>query len=156
MDIKKTNAAQTTKTYNRDQIENETQNIYEAISIISKRADQITDNVLVIEDMLFDFDKYSIKPQYKNLLDRLSEIIKDNKKYTQISIIGHTDNVGDNSYNLDLSKKRAKSIYQALLERGVDANRLSTVGYGEDKPKESNKTRKGRIANRRVEFKVVE
>ena len=61
-----------------------------------------------------------------------------------------------NAFNDKLSLDRANEVKSHLVDKGVDANRLSTVGYGEDKPKESNKTRKGRIANRRVEFKVVE
>ena len=60
------------------------------------------------------------------------------------------------AFNNKLSLDRANEVKSHLVDKGVDANRLSTVGFGEDKPKESNKTRKGRIANRRVEFKVVE
>ena len=58
--------------------------------------------------------------------------------------------------NKKLSLERAENVKSHLVSKGVEADRLSTAGYGEDNPKESNATRKGRIANRRVEFKVVE
>ena len=75
---------------------------------------------------------------------------------TNFLIEGHTDTSGPKSFNNKLSLDRANEVKDHLVEKGVDSNRLSTVGYGEDKPKESNSTRKGRIANRRVEFKVSE
>ncbi len=69
---------------------------------------------------------------------------------------GHTDSVGPADYNLKLSDDRAHSVRQALIERDVDAGRMEAIGYGESKPIASNKSRKGRAANRRVEFKIVQ
>ncbi len=75
---------------------------------------------------------------------------------TNFSIEGHTDSSGPKAFNKKLSLERAENVKSHLVSKGVEADRLSTAGYGEDNPKESNATRKGRIANRRVEFKVVE
>ncbi|MAZ58719.1 MAG: hypothetical protein CMP56_04890 [Flavobacteriales bacterium] len=108
--------------------------------------------VLVIEDMLFDFDKYSIRAENYHLIDRLVEIIKDNKQYSKISIIGHTDNVGTQNYNLELSKKRAKSIYNMLLKKGVNSENLKFDGKGESFPLFDNNWDNNRHKNRRVEI----
>ena len=111
-----------------------------------------TNPIITLEDMLFDFDKYSIRAENNHLLDRLFEIIKDNKQYNQIKIIGHTDNVGTEAYNLDLSKKRAQSIYDALIKRGVSSSRISHLGKGESIPIFNNQTELNRQKNRRVEI----
>jgi outer membrane protein OmpA-like peptidoglycan-associated protein len=71
-------------------------------------------------------------------------------------IEGHTDNRGDAAMNLDLSKRRAASVRIWLEQHGVEGNRLESEGYGLTKPIESNDTDAGRLANRRVEFKILE
>jgi outer membrane protein OmpA-like peptidoglycan-associated protein len=75
---------------------------------------------------------------------------------TTFVIEGHTDTTGPKAFNQKLSEGRANSVRKFLVEKGIAPDRLSAVGYGEDKPSSSNKTRKGRESNRRVEFKVVE
>ena len=75
---------------------------------------------------------------------------------TDFMIEGHTDTSGPKVFNQKLSEMRANAVKEYLVKKGIDETRLSTVGFGEDKPAESNSTRKGRISNRRVEFKVVE
>jgi len=75
---------------------------------------------------------------------------------TNFSIEGHTDTSGPKAFNQKLSEERADKVKSHLVEKGVEESRLSTKGFGEDNPKVSNDTRKGRIENRRVEFKVVE
>jgi Outer membrane protein and related peptidoglycan-associated (lipo)proteins len=75
---------------------------------------------------------------------------------TNFLIEGHTDSSGPKAFNKKLSLERAENVKSHLVSKGVEGDRLSTAGFGEDNPKESNNTRKGRIANRRVEFKVVE
>ncbi len=71
----------------------------------------------------------------------------------QLSVEGHTDNIGTEAYNLDLSKRRAAAVKQALVERyHITANRLATVGFGASRPKEGNDTLAGRARNRRVEL----
>ena len=74
----------------------------------------------------------------------------------KIEIDGHTDNVGSDSYNLQLSQNRAKSVYDYLISSGIPDNRLSFKGFGKTLPIASNENEQGRSANRRTEFKVIE
>ena len=71
--------------------------------------------------MLFNFNKHDIKKSNIKLLDRLAELINDNKDYN-IKILGHTDNSGDDIYNLNLSE--TKAIYDEMIKRGVDSERM--------------------------------
>ncbi|MGY8989897.1 MAG: OmpA family protein, partial [Flavobacteriales bacterium] len=92
-----------------------------------------------------------IKFSNHNVLDRLTEVIEDNKEYN-IQIVGHTDNVGGVEYNQTLSEKRAEAIFNVLLKRGVSTDRLSFVGLGESNPFVENTTDLNRKKNRRVEI----
>ena len=74
----------------------------------------------------------------------------------KIEISGHTDNVGDDNYNQNLSEKRAKSVVNALVALGIGTSRLEYKGYGENDPVASNLTAEGKAENRRTEFKVLE
>ena len=96
-----------------------------------------------------------IKPEAFDILMAVYDLMT---KYgnTDFLIEGHRDTSGPKVFNDKLSLDRANEVKSHLIEKGVDSDRLSTVGYGEDKPKVSNSTRKGRITNRRVEFKVVD
>ena len=78
-----------------------------------------------------------------------------NSAGVKFEIGGHTDNVGNDAYNQQLSEKRAKSVYDYLIARGVDANSLKYKGYGKSAPIGDNSTAEGREANRRTELKVV-
>ena len=73
-----------------------------------------------------------------------------------IAIEGHTDNIGSDASNLDLSKRRAASVMQYLIDHGIDASRLTSEGYGMTQPIADNKSAKGREQNRRVEMKILE
>lgn len=97
-----------------------------------------------------------ILPDSAPLLDQVASTIISNPKLKVIRIEGHTDDQGDDAYNLDLSQRRAGSVVRALVDRGVEAGRLKAVGYGETKPIESNKKPAGRARNRRVEFMIEE
>ncbi|MEW5738062.1 MAG: OmpA family protein [Myxococcota bacterium] len=97
-----------------------------------------------------------ILPDSAPLLDEIASTILANPKLKMIRVEGHTDDQGDDAYNLDLSQRRAGSVVRALLERGVEASRLKAVGFGETKPLESNKKPAGRAKNRRVEFMIEE
>ena len=102
----------------------------------------------------FELNKSDITPNVASILDLISPIIK---KYANSNFLieGHTDTSGPKAFNQVLSERRAESVKSYLVSSGIAETRLSTVGYGEERPAQSNKTRKGRIANRRVEFKVV-
>ena len=71
-----------------------------------------------------------------------------------VEIEGHTDNVGSEIHNLKLSENRAKAVYDFLVVNGIDANRMSYIGFGENQPLASNKTDEGRSRNRRTAFRV--
>jgi outer membrane protein OmpA-like peptidoglycan-associated protein len=90
----------------------------------------------------------------KPALDKLAEVLK-NKPLWKLEISGHTDNVGDDNGNLVLSKKRAEALKNYLISKGINADRLVTLYFGETKPIADNNTPEGRKKNRRVEMKIV-
>ena len=100
----------------------------------------------------FDFDKATIRNDSKGLLDEIATAMGNNPLWT-LQITGHTDSIGDASYNQKLSQQRANSIKSALVKRGVAAGRLTTAGAGASDPVASNKTLQGRAQNRRVVLK---
>lgn len=105
-------------------------------------------------DINFELEKYNIDSQDVQRLSTVLKVLLANGN-ANISIEGHADNTGEESYNNPLSKNRSTSIKDYLVNLGIDANRLSTKAFGESMPKASNDTEEGRAINRRVEFKVV-
>lgn len=103
--------------------------------------------------IFFDFNSYVLKAESHKPLDDAAAILK---KYSDLSFVieGHTDNVGADAYNLNLSKERAKSVMNYLVSKGVSATKISSVGYGEAKPTATNDTEEGKAKNRRVEIKA--
>lgn len=116
--------------------------------------EQAADLPMVIEvtDVLFEFDKYSIRQEFVPELDRWAEFFINNPKETA-EIYGHTDSVGTPEYNQVLSEKRAQAIVDYLVGKGVAADRLTAKGFGEHEPVDINETKEGRQKNRRVEMK---
>ncbi len=111
-----------------------------------------TSGKIDIYGIYFDFDSDRIKPESEPVLREIAKVMTDNPTWT-LSVAGHTDNVGGDSYNLDLSKRRSASVKQALVTRyKVAPARLETSGYGASSPKATNKTLEGRAQNRRVEL----
>ena len=102
----------------------------------------------------FDTGKVNIKPNFNPVLSDIASVMS---KYpeTKIEVQGHTDNVGSNSDNLQLSQLRAQNVSSALSAQGVDSSRIKAVGYGESMPAATNDTPAGREANRRVEIKII-
>jgi outer membrane protein OmpA-like peptidoglycan-associated protein len=90
------------------------------------------------------------------MLQEIVNLLKANPSIKKMMIEGHTDSDGPAPYNLKLSDQRAASVRAWLVQHGVEANRLDSHGYGEEKPIDDNNTAKGRAANRRVEFKITE
>jgi outer membrane protein OmpA-like peptidoglycan-associated protein len=84
----------------------------------------------------------------------VAAIIANHPELPSITIEGHTDDRGDDAYNLDLSQRRAEAVRRFLIGKGIDGARLEAKGYGETKPIKPNDTNANRSANRRVEFKV--
>lgn len=109
---------------------------------------------VVLNNIFFDTDKFALKDESNKELQKLYTFLADNKDL-RIEISGHTDNVGDAKYNLELSKNRAKSVYQYLVDQGIASDRLSYNGYGDTQPIADNSNKEGRAANRRTTFTVL-
>jgi OOP family OmpA-OmpF porin len=105
-------------------------------------------------DAFFDFDKAVLKPEGRAKLDDLISKIKDINLEVIIAV-GHTDAVGNDSYNQRLSVRRAEAVKSYLVSKGIEKNRVYTEGKGEKQPVADNKTAEGRAKNRRVEIEVV-
>jgi outer membrane protein OmpA-like peptidoglycan-associated protein len=103
--------------------------------------------------ILFETGKDVIKPSSFPILNDVVRIMNDNPEFN-LGINGHTDNVGDDAKNLDLSQRRADAVKKYLADKGVAAGRMTTKGFGETMPIADNNTAAGRTKNRRVEFKV--
>lgn len=101
----------------------------------------------------FDFDSFKIRKDAKPVLDEIAEFMV---KYANanLKIEGHTCSIGPENYNMRLSIKRAESAKKYLVKKGIPEERISTEGFGETRPVDDNKTRKGRQNNRRAEFKI--
>ena len=110
--------------------------------------------VLTIGDVLFAFDKATLSPVAFRNVDKLAVFLKKHSNRS-VLIEGHTDSVGSDEYNLDLSKKRADAVENALVDKGVGKERITPKGYGKKYPVASNKTSDGRQLNRRVEVVVL-
>ncbi len=104
-------------------------------------------------EVSFDFDSARIKPAFRDTLDKLADIIRKYDR-TVVHIVGHTDSTGPADYNQRLSERRARAVYDYLVDRGVDPNRLRWEGRGESEPRASNATEAGRQLNRRVEIYI--
>lgn len=124
---------------------------------LSVRQDKNAVTVSMLGDVLFDFDKASIRPGAEPALLDIARVIKSDTA-GKVSVEGHTDSKGSASYNKDLSLRRAKAVAQWLQSHGVDKARLSVQGLGDTRPVQPNKlgsgadNPQGRAQNRRVEF----
>ena len=109
--------------------------------------------IMSLSDILFDFNKADLRQEAQLNLAKVSVILQQYPEM-HISVEGHTDNVGAEDYNLKLSEKRARSVYDFLVHEGVVAERLDTKGYGMTQPVASNETAEGRQKNRRVDLVI--
>ena len=104
--------------------------------------------------VMYDFDSAEIKSEAFPMLDEAVSILKKNPEI-KVEIDGHTDNMGSAAYNMNLSERRAKAVMKYFVDKGVEAQRLTTKGFGFNKPAASNDTEQGRAKNRRVELTPV-
>jgi outer membrane protein OmpA-like peptidoglycan-associated protein len=104
------------------------------------------------ERTFFDSGSSIVRPDSNKIIDMLAEQMKQDMPDTSLVILGHTDSVGSDEYNNDLSINRSASVMQQLAQRGVNLKQMSTVGIGEAQPVATNATEDGRSQNRRVEF----
>lgn len=105
-------------------------------------------------DIRFEYNKSSLTTAAKKNLDKLIPIFNEYSN-TNILIVGYTDGVGSQEYNLPLSERRAASVVDYLKSKGIAAHRLSSIGMGKEQPRASNDTEAGRAQNRRVEFAIT-
>ncbi|MDM7322712.1 MAG: OmpA family protein [Gammaproteobacteria bacterium] len=104
-------------------------------------------------DTYFDFDKYNLKPEGKKALDALVAEMKIDQ-IEEVTVVGHTDSIGTEAYNQKLSERRAKTVADYLVSKGVPAAKIKAYGKGESQPIADNRTKAGRAKNRRVEVTV--
>ncbi|MCK9514480.1 MAG: OmpA family protein [Ottowia sp.] len=114
----------------------------------------VAQKVTYAADAFFDFDKSNLKPEGRASLDELVSKIQDINLEVVVAV-GHTDSVGTEQYNQGLSERRAESVKQYLVSKGIEASRIYTEGKGELQPIATNQTAAGRAQNRRVEIEVV-
>lgn len=120
---------------------------------------------IVLKNIFYDYDKATLRPESKTELDRLTSLLEENPTL-KIELSAHTDSRGSDSYNMDLSQRRAQSVVDYLIDKGVSKDRLVAKGYGETKlvvtdaeiakmPTNADKE-EGHQQNRRTEFKILE
>lgn len=107
-----------------------------------------------LEGVHFEFDKAILRPESEATLDAAVRILKDHPQL-KVEVAGHTDAVGTEAYNLVLSKRRARVVYEYLVDNGINPQRLTTEGYGESEPIATNDTEEGRALNRRTELVIL-
>ncbi len=114
------------------------------------------DNIILNmpSNITFEVNKSNVKPNFVEILSSVTLVLNEYKS-TMIEVAGHTDSTGSDSYNQMLSQQRAQAVSNILMQNGVQAVRIDTVGYGESRPIASNSTPQGRQQNRRVELTLL-
>jgi len=139
--------------YNLDQQKNELETAFgnDQIDVVNTGSSLV---VTMPEDILFATDSATLSPALRSDLAVLASSLNKYPNST-VQVIGHTDNTGDASYNLNLSKQRAQSVSSVLISNGVSSGRIATIGKGESQPVATNLTPEGRAQNRRVEIVII-
>jgi len=106
---------------------------------------------VVLQDVNFEFDSATLTSRAEQILDGVAEKLRANEN-VRVRLEGYTDSIGTESYNEDLSQRRADSVADYLAGQGIDPERMRTIGYGEAQPIATNETAEGRAQNRRVEL----
>lgn len=110
---------------------------------------------IVLHNLFFAFNSAEIEPQSTTEIAHLLHFMRQNPK-VRIEIVGHTDNIGTETYNLQLSQARADALRRALIDQNIAAERIAASGRGSSEPVADNTTEAGRAANRRVEIHIIE
>ena len=119
----------------------------------TSRALQIVSLQVIHSDVLFDFDKATLKPAAEQVLEGIIQQLQANPNY-QVTLVGHTDWIGTEQYNMGLSKRRAEAVQAYLIARGIAKERITTMWQGESQPVAPNNTAEGRAQNRRTDITV--
>lgn len=110
--------------------------------------------LLSLTGVNFGFDKATLTPEAQMILDEAVELLRDTDEMIEVRVEGHTDSIGTEQYNMQLSQERAEAVVQYLSDNGVNERLLKPVGMGEGFPVATNDTAAGRAENRRVDFVV--
>ncbi len=113
------------------------------------------DQTSVLRNILFDVNKFELKPESYFELNKVLALLSANPKM-KIEISGHTDNTASDAINIPLSLNRANAVYNFLVSKGIDKSRMSTKGFGAGKPVADNGSAEGRSLNRRIEIKITD
>jgi outer membrane protein OmpA-like peptidoglycan-associated protein len=111
---------------------------------------------IVLEGVNFETNKYVILPSSEDVLMKAYNTLRTHPEIKLIEISGHTDDVGNATQNMTLSKNRAKAVKDWLVQKGIDGNRINTVGFGKTKPSVPNTSPENRFKNRRIEFNILQ
>ena len=111
----------------------------------------IQDGKIIANGIRFDVNRATLKPESMGVINEIATIMKEHPEIS-FSVEGHTDSDGDNDFNQTLSEQRAETVVNTLKKLGIEGSRLTSKGWGESKPIDSNGTAEGKANNRRVEF----
>ncbi|MBI4124965.1 MAG: OmpA family protein [Deltaproteobacteria bacterium] len=114
------------------------------------------EKIIITQTVHFEFNRWNIRPVSYPILDDVVTVLGQNPQIRKLRVEGHTDWIGSDEYNNRLSLKRANSVRDYLIQKGIEADRLIAEGYGESRPIADNNTDLGRAKNRRTEFTVTE
>jgi OOP family OmpA-OmpF porin len=111
--------------------------------------------VTILKGVNFDTDKSTLRSESYPILDENAALLKSRPKMT-VTIVGHTDSVGEAAYNQKLSEARANTVMKYFAEKGIAADRMKAIGKGETTPIADNKTEAGKAQNRRIEIEFTD
>jgi outer membrane protein OmpA-like peptidoglycan-associated protein len=141
----------------RQERESELQQLQEALGQIAETRRTAMGLVMTLDSksIRFDFDKANIKPEYRDILNRIAGILMTLKGYT-VAVYGYTDDIGTQQYNLQLSRRRAEAVRGFLVQAGISPTIMSAKGFGKSDPRVRGDSDQARAANRRVEIGIVD
>jgi OOP family OmpA-OmpF porin len=116
----------------------------------------VAGQIKILDQVKFKFGSAELLAESDGILTAVQKVLIDHQEIRKVSVEGHTDNKGGTAYNKNLSDKRAASVVKWLVAHGIEASRLTSVGYGQARPMDTNATEDGRKNNRRVEFHITE
>jgi len=110
--------------------------------------------IIQMNNLFFELGSSKLQPESYPEIKRLALMLKSHPTL-EIEVVGHTDNIGDEAFNRQLSLLRSQEVIKVLSNIGVDNNRITAIGYGSTQPSDTNDTPEGRHNNRRVEFVIL-
>lgn len=141
----------------RQEARDRQKDLYDALGQLEGKYAKISQDargtILSLADILFDFGKATLKRDVEFALVRVATILNQFSEMS-VGVEGHTDNIGSEAYNQDLSERRAQAVYDFLVSQGVDAGRMNHGGFGYSRPVADNETEAGRQQNRRVDLVI--